>query len=192
MAPFPCSQKYFRTIVDLGLRQGELLGLQWDAVDMDRSILQVRRTAQFFGGLRRRGTPKTDKSTRTLVVPEIANAALNRWAARQAEDRLRIGPAWQDTEHHVFTDESGKPLTANQVSKRYLKLLKSSGLRHVSFHGLRHAAASFRLAEGMSLREVQELLGHSTFVLTANLYTHLMPATHHEAAAKMDALLGSS
>ena len=58
--------------------------------------------------------------------------------------------------------------------------------------GLRHGAASFWLAEGMSLREVQELPGHSTFVLTANLYTHLMPATLHEAAAKMDALLGTT
>ena len=159
-------------------------------MDLDRSVLLVRRTAQFFGGERREGPPKTEKSARTLVLPQIARTALKKWGARQAEERLQLGPAWEVTEDRVFTNEDGKPLTPNQLRYRYKKLLKGTGIRRVNFQGLRHAAASFWLAEGMSLREVQEFLGHSTFVLTANLYTHLLPATHHEAAAKINFLFG--
>ena len=68
----------------LGLRQGELLGMQWSAVDLEHDILHVRRTAQYFGGQRHEGPPKTKKSARTLVMPHIARTALSRWAARQA------------------------------------------------------------------------------------------------------------
>ena len=74
--------------------------------------------------------------------------------------------------------------------RRYHELLDAAGVSRKRFHDLRHTAASLLFAQGVQPRVVQEILGHSRIATTLDIYTHLLPELHDEAAAKMDAILG--
>ncbi len=178
----------------LGLRQGEALGLRWQDIDLHQGTLTVRYQLQRHAGAFSLVEPKTARSRRTLTLPAVALEALRQHRARQAEARLRAGPLWQPpawAPDLVFTTGVGTPLDARNVVRHYHRLLQRAGLPRLRFHDLRHTAASLLLAQGVSLRVVMETLGHSQISLTANLYTHVVPALQREAAARMDAALGS-
>ena len=176
----------FIVTLALGLRQGEALGSAWDDLDLDVGVLHVRRTLVRTKEVVSLEEPKSERSRRTLQMPQIAINALRAHRARQLEERLLAGSLWNDT-GLVFTREDGSPLRDTNVTKQFQTVLRNAGLRRQRFHDLRHAASSYWLAQGASLREVMGILGHSTIALTADLYTHLMPAVQREAAARMDA-----
>ena len=178
----------FVTAIATGCRQGELFGLTWDDVDLEAGRLHVRHTLTRVGKAWELSEPKTDRSRRALELPAVAQTALQEHRVRQWEERLKAGPLWE--EHgFVFCTPMGKPLDGSNVTHALHRLLAGAGLRRQRFHDLRHAAASLLLAQGLQLREIMELLGHSQIALTANLYTHLMPAMKKEAATRMDAAL---
>ena len=178
------------TALTLGMRQGEILGLRWDDVDLDQGMLAIRRTLVRINGVVSFPEPKTERSKRVLWLPQITINALHVHRTRQLEERLIAGSSWIDT-RLVFTTETGEPLRDTNVTKAFQKLLSLAGLRHQRFHDLRHAAASFLLAQGFELREIMGILGHSNLSLTADLYTHLMPAVGQQAAKRMDSFLQS-
>ncbi len=173
-----------------GLRQGELLGLAWDSVDLDAALLTVRRSlARDWIGWKL-AEPKTARSRRTLHLPARAVEALR--AQQTAQDGLRAaaGTAWQDQHGLVFTDAVGRPLKASDVSHALDPLLTAAGLPHVPFHGLRHSTATALLAAGVPLRVVADQLGHSTITITADIYAAVVPDLRRDAADAMDRALG--
>jgi integrase len=98
---------------------------------------------------------------------------------------------WQDT-GLVFTNPNGGPLEPITLHRDYKRLLKAAKLPpETRFHDLRHSAASLLLAQGVQLRVIMELLGHSSISLTANTYSHVMPAAMREVADKMESILGT-
>lgn len=173
-----------------GLRRGELLGLRWQDVDLDRGTLRVANTLQRIEGRPQLVAPKTDRSRRSLTLPRSAVAALRSQRTRQLEDRLVAGSRWQEM-GLVFTSSVGTPLDGTNVTHRFHALLERAGIPRQRFHDLRHACASFLLAQGLSPRMVMEVLGHSQISTTMNVYAHIMPEMHQEAADRMDALLGT-
>lgn len=178
----------YSVAIALGLRQGEALGLRWDDVDMQQGWVQVRMALQRVDGKLQLVEPKTEKSRRTIEMPDVVRDALREHRIRQLQERLLAGQTWQ--EHGlVFTTTIGTPLDARNVVRHFHGLLETAGLPRMRFHDLRHTAASLLLAQGLELRVVQEVLGHSQISLTANLYAHVMPVLMKEAAAKMDAVL---
>jgi integrase len=95
---------------------------------------------------------------------------------------------WQ--EHGlVFTTEIGTPLEPRNVLRRFELLEERAGLRGVTLHTLRHSAASFLLAAGTHTKVVQEHLGHSSYAITADIYSHVGPAQQREAADRLDQAL---
>jgi integrase len=91
-----------------------------------------------------------------------------------------------------FTTTIGTPLEPRSVVIDFKRILEKAGLpQSIRFHDLRHSAASLLLAQGVQLRAIMELLGHSTIALTANTYSHVMPSMMQEMADKMDAVLGT-
>jgi integrase len=173
----------------MGLRQGEALGLRWEDVAFETGQLRVRVTLQRIDRSYRLLPPKTERSRRTLRMPATALAALRAHRARQLEERLQAGAAWEDW-GLVFTTATGRPLHATWITHRFQKLLERSGLPRARFHDLRHTCASLLLAQGVSARMIMEILGHSQISLTMNLYSHIMPSMQEDAAQKMDAALG--
>ncbi|MDA1258030.1 MAG: site-specific integrase [Chloroflexi bacterium] len=174
----------------LGLRQGEALGLVWDDIDLDAGTLSVRRTLQRYGGAYHLDEPKTVRSRRTIGMPVQLVTVLRDRRRRQLEDRVKAGPIWNgDDWDLVFTNEIGEPLYGGTVTRRFQALLKSSGLPRQKFHDLRHATASFMLAQMVPMRVVMEVLGHSQIHVTMDTYAHVMPDLQRDATERVSATI---
>jgi len=177
--------------VTTGMRQGELLGLRWEDVNLDRDKLAVRRALQRQNDA---GLvfvePKTARSCRTIMLSRRAVSALRQHRARQNEQRLLAGSDWQD-HGLVFCNATGRPLDPSWQRMGFYAALKDVGLSAIRFHDMRHTAATLLLTQGVHPKVVSEMLGHATITLTLDTYSHLVPVLHEQAAAVMDTLLGA-
>jgi integrase len=144
---------------------------------------------QRVGGKLQLVEPKTERSRRTLRLPQVTLAALKAHRVRQLEERLLAGAQWQDS-GLVFTSTIGTPMEPRNAFRRYQEALSRAGLPHFRFHDLRHTAATLLLAQGVHPRVIMEILGHSQISLTMNTYSHVVPALGDEAATRMDRALG--
>lgn len=175
----------------LGLRQGELLGLTWDNVDLEHGLLRVTQQLQWIEGKPVLLPPKSAASRRVLRLPEVLRSALRRHRVRQHEERLAAGPAWVGNQWNlVFTTARGTPLDPKKVRSQFRAWCVRAGVRPIRFHDLRHTCATLLLAQDIPPRVVQELLGHAQVSLTLETYTAVLPRHLEAAAARMDALLG--
>jgi integrase len=179
----------FTLALKTGMRRGELLALRWEDVDLDKGVLQVRGTLRRTRAGLRIGTPKTAASRRRVVLSPSSVAALRRHLARQVEERRAAGGLWQD-HGLVFPNTLGRPMEPRcLLSDVYRPLLERAGLPPITFHALRHTAATLLLAEGEHPKVVQELLGHAQVSITLDRYSHMTPRLMSNAAALMDRLL---
>lgn len=177
------------TALGTGMRQGELLGLLWEDVDLDAGRLRVRHTLANVQGELTLLEPKTDRSRRTVLLADAVVTALRAHRTRQRMERLVSGSRWTDS-GHVFTTLHGTPYHAATITRAFKAALTRAGLPSCRFHDLRHAAATFLLAQGMTLEDVKNLLGHSSITLTSNTYGHVLEQRQRQVAAAMDAVLG--
>lgn len=182
-------QALYVTALGTGLRQGELLALRWEDVDLDGRRLQVRHTLARVSGQLALLEPKTERSRRMVALPDVVIASLRAHRTRQRMERLVAGWRWVDTQH-VFTTSVGTPIEAAAVTRAFHRALVKAGLPRSRFHNLRHAAATFLLTSGFTLEDVKNLLGHSSIVLTSNTYGHLLEARLRVLADGLDAVLG--
>lgn len=175
----------------LGLRRGEILGLRWSDVDFEKRALRVNQAVQRIGGKLQVTELKTERSRRVVAIPESVVRALKTRRAQQAQERLLAGSEWKDSDL-AFTNPNGWPLEPITLHRDYKRMLTAAGLpSKVRFHDLRHTAASLLLAQGVHLRVIMELLGHSSISLTANTYAHVMPAAMRDVADKMETIFAS-
>ena len=154
------------TAVRTGLRQGELLALRWDDVDLQRSRLVVRR-ADWRGHI---GPPKNGRTREVPLSPE-AVAALG--GHRHLRGEL------------VFCHSTGRAWTENELRRPLYRACKRAGIRRIGWHVLRHTFASHLVMRGVALKAVQELLGHATIEMTMR-YAHLSPDVRNDAVRRLD------
>jgi len=179
----------FTLALTSGMRQGELLALNWEHVDLDGGTVQVRGTLQRTSDGLAIAEPKTASSRRQVVLTTQAIGQLRRHWVAQAQERLRLGAAWEDT-GLVFANEIGRPVEAgNVVNRHFLPALRRADLPRIRFHDLRHTAATLLLSEGIHPKIVSEMLGHSQIAVTLDLYSHVTPTMQQAAAEAMDAVL---
>jgi integrase len=173
-----------------GMRQGELLALQWQNVDLDSGTLKVVRSVQTVKG---QGlvfsAPKSDKSRRLIILPALVVQALRQHRTLQAE--LRQQGDWQD-QGLVFTTGTGGVILPRNLIRHFKVKAAQAGLPKIRFHDLRHTAASLLLEQNTHPKVVQELLGHSQINLTLDTYSHVIPTLQREAAQTMDGILAGS
>jgi integrase len=170
----------------LGLRRGETLGLRWSDVDLEKGTLKVRHSLERVKGEGLRlSEPKSERSRRGLRIPSICLTALIAHHARQAREREWAGSKWRDLDF-VFTTSLGTPMHPDDITRAFPATLKAAGLPKVRFHDLRHSCATLLFSLGVSAKLVQETLGHSTYQLTMDTYSHMLPELRNEVADKMD------
>jgi integrase len=178
----------YSVALTVGLRQGEALGLRWQDADLDAGTLRVEHGLQRIGGRLQLVPTKSARSRRTVVLPAMVTDALRAHRARQLEERLLAGGRWHD-DGYVFASTIGTPVDAPELRRAFAAILRRADLPAIRFHDLRHSAASLMLAQGVPMRVVMETLGHSSITLTANTYSHVLPALQRQAAEAMDRLL---
>lgn len=176
----------------MGLRQGEILGLRWQDIDLERGTLKVQRALQRIDGRSQLVDPKTSRSQRTLPMPSLVHSALLQQRSSQDEARDLAGPHWEEEiPGLVFTTALGRPRCGTALTHTFHRLLAEAGVRQRTFHTLRHSAATLMLASGVDLKTVSTMLGHSQIGLTADTYASVLPSLQREAAGRMDAILAA-
>lgn len=177
--------------IHCGLRQGELLGLKWEDIDLASGTLQVTRQLQRKrdgGGLAFLPL-KTEKARRTIRLNSPVIESLKAHRTRQVEEKLQLGALYQDW-GLVFASLQGTPLDAQNVVNRSFKpLLSRAGVTNIKFHGLRHSCATVLLDQEIHEKFVQELLGHSSSTITLDVYSHMQSHMGDKVAFAMEKAL---
>jgi integrase len=173
-----------------GLRRGELLGLRWRDVDLDRGVLSVRQTVGLVKRDGKRtigyGVPKTDQSRRAVALDTGTVAELTAHRTRQdAERNLAGNPGTTPISSSPARD--GQPFNPEHFWREFVTRCDRYGVPRIALHDLRHTHATLALQEGIHPRIVQERLGHSTISITLDVYRHVLPTMQEEAAAKIGA-----
>lgn len=176
----------YTVAVHTGLRQGELLGLCWEDVDLGAGTLQVKRVFSTTGAFT---APKTAKSRRKIALSRTAVEALKAHRKRQLKERIEKAGLWED-QGLVFASEVGTPLSRHNLTRSFKRLLQRAELPDVRFHDLRHTAATLLLSRNVHPKYVQEMLGHSTIAITLDTYSHVMDGMDGGTASAMDDALG--
>lgn len=125
---------------------------------------------------------------RSVDLNNTAIESLRTIQGWQLEQKLFLSDVWEDS-GYVVTDEVGKPLDANVLTRDFQKIVTCSGLPHMTFHGLRHMTATLLMKAGKNPKVVQELLGHSTIGVTMDTYSHVMPGLQKDAVSALDDML---
>jgi integrase len=172
-----------KTAVYTGLRLGELLGLQWQDVDLDESVLHVRRQWTRTHEL---AEPKTRSGLRRVPLSSDMVAELR---------RLKLASKFSQETDFVFASREGGPLRHRNVQRRAFERARDdAGLPStLTFHDLRHAFASKAAHKGVPIHTVSAMLGHRDISVTMKVYTHLWDraSAEDEFRTKMSAQSGS-
>jgi integrase len=185
------SEALYVTMLYLGLRRGEVLGLMWKDIDLKGALLTVPRALQRVGDRLVITDVKTAKSRRALDLPSPVVDVLRSHKALQAKDRLKAGEAWQET-GLVFTTGIGTPIEPRNLNRHFSDATEKAGLGHWHPHELRHSAASLMLAGGVPVEVVANVLGHASIRMTVDTYGHILPPQRQQAAERMAEMLGDS
>lgn len=163
----------YRLAALLGLRRGEVLGLTWGSLDLDRDPARIKITQTLIGA-KERSTPKTSRGSRTLDLdPDTADTLRERRKA-QIEERLAAGPVWEDTDF-VFANEVGEAPWPRTFSRAFDARVKEVPVPRIPLKGLRSTFISKMIEEGVSPRVVQVIVGHAHIQTTLGSYTATSP-----------------
>ena len=180
---------FWALALDTGARRGELCALRWSDVDLDVGRVTIHRNRVLVGGNPAESTVKGKRKNRTLDIHTLTVSALRSLRARQATERLAAGEAWEQEGEHVFTDELGRPLRPDSVSRWFDAAVKTAGLPPISLHGLRHTSATLALAAGVELHVLSERLGHADAKVTMGVYAHVLEEQQTDAAEQIGSQL---
>src|SRR6266536_908517 len=164
-----------------GLRRGKVAGLRWADLDLDHRQLAIVRARTTAGYQVYEGPPKSAASSRTVALDRHTVAVLREHRRRQRQECDAAAGKWRDT-GYVFTNRRGAPLHPGFLTHRIAALIAAAGLPPVRLHDLRHGAATLAHLAGTDLKTIQDQLGHSSIVLTADTYTSVLPAAQYKAA----------
>ncbi|MGI8807832.1 MAG: tyrosine-type recombinase/integrase [Acidimicrobiales bacterium] len=174
-----------------GCRRGECLGVTWKDLDLDsgKAVLSQQVTV-VNGKLRIKPLPKT-KRAHLIRLDSITVAIVRSWRARQNEERLLVGPGYEDLDL-AFCHPDGRPYQPDRVSREFLRKQAQYNranpgqpLPRLVLHGLRHTWATLALQEGIDIKIVSERLNHSSTHVTREIYTHVTPPMQSDAAERV-------
>lgn len=180
-----------------GLRQGELLALNWSDIDFENNNINVNKSLSIIKNRDENKTtkftqvikdPKTESSKRIVPLPESIVPILKKHKTKMAENNLAAGRN-NNNYNLVFPSSNGTPLTPSNVRRHWINVLDKVGIDHVKFHTLRHNYASILIEHEADMKSVQELLGHKDISTTMNIYVHTNEQQKKRVVSKIDDLI---
>ena len=192
-----CEGTRFGLIFELalisGMRPEEYLALQWSDLDFQKNTVTIQRVIVWIRW--KKGwyfaEPKTSKSRRTIPLPGYLMRKLREYRKEQLEWKMKQGEKYDNKHNLVFTSEIGTPVSLRNLERRHYKpLLEKAELPDIRLYDLRHSCATLLMAAGENPKVVSERLGHSTIVLTMDVYAHVLPTMQQSATERMEGILG--
>lgn len=182
-----------------GLRKGEIMALKWENISFDQKELYVEGSlCRVVNEVKEDGSkcyeyrimePKTAKSKRVVPLLPGAIEALKMQQKMQEQDKEKYSEIYND-QGLVFARCDGTFLSQRAFMDKYHAFLRCYGVSDVRFHDLRHTFATLLLEAGESPKAIQELLGHSTYSTTMDIYAHVTKKGKVNAIKKLDTLVG--
>ena len=121
-----------------------------------------------------------------MQLTKDAKDALRGHLSKQLEEIEGMGDSWQEN-GLVFCTTTGTLINPTNLRQRYFApLLDRAGLPHLTFHQLRHTAATILLLKNVNPKVVSEMLGHATIAITLDTYSHVLPNMQDSAVAAME------
>ena len=171
-----------------GLRRGEIVGLKWDDIDLEKMTLSVKRSIyKPKDGKAQEKPPKSKNSVRTMAIPQRLCETLVEYKQHQDRHASYLGSEWQNL-GYIFTEEDGYVMNPMTPTKQFSKFLARHGIRHLKLHGMRHTSATLLLANGCDIKTVSARLGHADLE-TTNIYLHSLESVDRLAAGMFDRIL---
>ena len=156
----------FHLIALRGQRRAEAAGLRWSDIDLDNRLLQITHTTQRVAGVLMLRPPKTKKNHRMVTLNRTTIKELRQHRAMQLTEAAALG---LEPSGFVFTNQRGQPLNPDHLYREFIKASQAADLPPIRLHDLRHGAASLTLQACADLKVIQDKLGHTSIVLTAEL-----------------------
>lgn len=185
-------QAIFYFAIICSLRRQAIVALKWSDIDFGNKTFKVNRAAIQLTGIGSvTDTPKTEKSKVSLHLPDILLNILKAHKKEQLIERIKWGDKWHD-EDFIFTQNNGKMMCLATPSHWWREFAQPLGITDITFHGLRHTAATHMIKNNIPISTVSGILGHSNITTTLNTYTHVIEDTKKSAIDQMaDIITGS-
>lgn len=169
-----------------GLRNGEIMGLNWEDYDPDKKTISIKRTRLVkTGGGIYEDTPKTEKSVRVITLPTEVTTLLDALRLQQMKLQLQLGSKWVESPA-ILKDEFGAPMYPKTPARWLATFIKKNDLPYISMHGLRHTHTSLLAYLNTDKLSISKRLGHSQLSTTLNIYTHLFEESDTQIANSLD------
>lgn len=166
-----------------GLRRGEMLGLEWPDINMDKQTIHVQRASQVQKGIGVTEAPtKNESSMRSVKVSDFVIGLLTEYHVWWNEKRLQYGESWKGEQERLFIQDDGKPLYPDTINYWMDKFLKKHHFEHFTPHSLRHTFCTLELAAGVDYRTLQSMSGHAQASALVNIYGHALESAQNRAA----------
>lgn len=159
------------------MRRQEILGLKWSDIDYKHNEFIIKRAAiKIEGEGTVAGKTKTEKSKRSLFLPDILKDILLKLKKEQNEIKAIYGDLWID-ENWIFTQQDGHLMNLDTPTQWWKKFADKCNIENITFHGLRHTAATHMIRNNVPISTVSGVLGHANISTTLNTYTHVIEDT---------------
>ena len=186
-------EAYLALSLMTGIRTEEARALTWEHVDLDGDPAAnppVPPHVAVWRSVRAHGDTKTERSKRTLAMPEFVADALREHRAQQSAERLRAGPPWQEHDL-VFASTIGTPRSAGNVRRDFQAICDKAGMgRAWTPRELRHSFVSMLSADGVTTEDISHLVGHSSTRTTERVYRHELRPVLRTGAERMGRIFG--
>ncbi|EAD3414027.1 tyrosine-type recombinase/integrase [Listeria monocytogenes] len=199
-------QKYQQLMIKLalycGLRRGEVIGLTTKDMNYNKNTINVYRAVIKSASEGIKLDETKNKRKRIVPAPAGLMEEIKELAKEKQKNKDKLGLLWKGTKDLdgktvilIFSHDNGTPFTPASVTRmfnRFLEKEENNDLTKISFHDLRHSAASFLLEQGINVKVIQNILGHSDIKVTLNTYAHITEDGYSEAAKTFDNFYKSS
>lgn len=187
----------FKVLVSLafttGMRKAELLGLEWQHINLDKSLINIRQSIPAYkNGVPVIKSPKTKGSIRTVSIPASIVTELEEYKKEWFKFRDKNIDIWETKNEFLFCNKTGMPYYPKTLGDQWRSFVKRNDIRHIRFHDIRHTSVTILINRGIHAKIISERIGHSKIGTTMDVYGHVIRAADASAAALFDQVFSST